>query len=257
MKALSLRKKKFYGAAMRSFFVLLALVLLLAILPQVDMLQNQKITMNKTIITGVEVAKVLVSLIIIGALMTFAYISESQLPHIATRVPQSGLIISSVIHIVVISIAYFYLLPFAKDRLGNVNQIFNAIFLIILCVPLVRGGVAFYKGVDGLAGSVVNSSFDSSATKCEVCGTVNESTAKRCQECGNKLPIFDVASQHIVCKDCGAQNKPSAKQCVECGNKLQETITKTISCPQCNTENKLGAKHCSECGFDLTKVNAT
>ena len=254
MNTLELRKKKFYGAAMRSFFVLLALVLLLAIVPQVDMLQNQKIPMKNTVITGVEVAKVLISLIIVGVLMTFAFISESQLPYITTRIPQSGQIVSSVIQLVVISIAYYYLLPFAKDRLGNVDQTFNAVFLVVLCVPLVRGGIAFYKGIKGLSDSVVNQAF---GVKCEVCGTVNEKTAKRCQECGNQLTFPDATPQYIACKNCGAQNKSSAKRCDQCGNVLQDTISKTISCPQCTTENKLGAKHCSECGYDLTKIRAS
>jgi len=253
MNTLDLRKKKFYGAAMRSFFVLLALVLLLAIAPKVDMLQNQKIPMNHMVITGVEVAKVIISLIIVGILMAFAFISESQLPYITTRIPQSGQIVSSVIQVVVITIAYYYLLPFAKDRLGSVNQTFNAIFLIVFCIPLIRGGIAFYKGIKGLSDSVINQAF---GIKCEVCGTVNEKTAKRCQECGNLLSFPDAASQYITCKDCGAQNKSSAKRCDQCGNVLQDTISKVVTCPQCTTGNKLGAKHCSECGFDLTKITA-
>jgi hypothetical protein len=250
MNTLDLRKKKFYGAAMVSFFALLALVLLLAIVPKVDMLQNQKITMNSTVITGVEVAEVLISLIIVGVLMTFAFTSESQLPYIATNVPQSGQVVSSVIHIVVISIAYNYLLPFAKDRVGNIDQTFNAIFLVVLCVPLVRGGIAFYNVIKSLSGNIVRNVFD---VQCEVCGTVNEKTAKHCQHCGNQLS----ASHYITCNNCGAQNQSSAVYCQQCRNVLQDTTSKTISCPQCGTENKLGTKNCVECKFDLTKIRSS
>lgn len=261
MKELNLRKKNFYNSALRSFFVLLALILFLAVVPQIDMLQNQKVKVDKEIITGVEIAKVLISLIIVGVLLNFAYISESQLPKIVVRIPQIGLIISSVIHVVVIFIAYFYLLPFATDRLGNVNQIFNAVFLLLLCVPLIRGGKALYEGINQFTDSVTSSSFDEkdlSNIKCEKCGATNDKSAKHCFECGNKLITNNTTSQYVVCKICNTQNDPSAKHCTECGNKLQEANnhSRTIACPQCGTENKLGVKHCSECGTDLTKTSA-
>jgi len=67
MKQLSLRKKKFYSSAMRSFILLVVLIILLAISKDINMLQNQKIVINKgeinqTIITGVEIAKAPLSL---------------------------------------------------------------------------------------------------------------------------------------------------------------------------------------------------
>lgn len=254
MKEIMLRKK-FYSTVIRSVFTLLALILLLFLAPKVVMLQNQEFQLNKTtIINGVKVAQVLLALVIVGVLLNFAYISESQLPKILTKFPQSGLIIASAIHIAVIFIAYSYLSPLALDRLHKVNQIFNAVFLILLCIPLFRGGKAYYEGTKGLSEIITNPvvRIDSIHITCDNCKAENDAFAKHCSECGNKLP----APNTIVCKNCSTLNDISAKHCVECGKKLQDTAIKhqTISCPQCGAENKLSVKHCSECGTDLTKT---
>ncbi len=238
MKELNLRKKKFYSSAMRSFILLVVLIILLAISKDINMLQNQKIVinngeLNQTIITGVEIAKTILSLFIIGILLNFAFIAETQLPFIIAKIPQSGIIVSSLFHIGVIFIAYIYLLPFATDNLKNVNQIFNAIFLLLLCIPLFRGGKAFYEGIDRFASETTNV-FDESKS------------------------LINNTPQYIVCKNCNAENAVSAKHCIECGNNLQEarTAPKFILCSQCGEENKPNAKHCSECGTDLTKTAA-
>lgn len=238
MKELNLRKKKFYGSAMRSFVLLVVLIILLAISKDINMLQNQKTVINKgeinqTIITGVEIAKAILSLFIIGILLNFAYIAETQLPFIIAKIPQSGLIVSSVFHIGVIFIAYIYLLPFATDNLKNVNQVFNAVFLLLLCIPLFRGGKALYEGIDRFAGETT-------------------------KVFGESKSSINNAPEYIVCKNCNTKNTLYAKHCIECGNSLQEakTTTQFISCPQCGEENKPNAKHCSECGTDLTKITA-
>lgn len=184
---------------------------------------------NQTIITGVEIAKAILSLFIIGILLNFAYIAETQLPYIIAKIPQSGLMISSVFHIGIIFIAYIYLLPFATDKLKNVNQIFNAVFLLLLCIPLFRGGKALYEGIDRFAGETTKV-FDESKSS------------------------VNTTQQYVVCKNCNTENAISAKHCTECGKNLQEakTTPKSILCPQCGEENKPNAKHCRECGTNLT-----
>lgn len=229
MKELNLRKKKFYSSAMQSFILLVVLIILLTISKNINMLQNQKIVIDHTTITGVEIAKAILSLIIIGILLNFAYIAEMQLPFIAAKVPQSGVIVSSLFHIGVIFIAYIYLLPFATDKLKNVNQVFNAVFLLLLCIPLFRGGKALYQGIGNWTRGITEGAFDS------------------------PRPSFN-ASQYIICKNCNTENVISAKHCIECGSSLQlKTTPELISCPQCGEENKPNAKHCSECGTALTK----
>lgn len=235
MNALNLRKKRFYSSAIRSFILLVVLIIFLAVSKDINILQNQKIVINRdetnqTIITGVEITKTILSLFIIGILLNFAYIAETQLPFIIAKIPQSGLVVSSFFHIGVIFIAYIYTLPFATDELKNVNQVYNAVFLLLLCIPLFRGGKAFYEGVDRFASE----------------------TTKVFDESKSSIPD-DL--QYIVCKKCGTENPVHAKHCNECGCILQEakTATKFISCPQCGEENKPNAKHCSECGTDLIK----
>ena len=237
MKELNLRKKKFYSATMRSFILLVVLFILLAVSEDIKMLQNQKIVLNKgeinqSIITGVHIAKALLTLLIVGILFNFAYVAETQLPFIAAKVPQSGLVISSAVHIGVIFIAYFNLLEVATERNG-VNQIFNAVFLLLLCVPLFRGGKALYEGIDSFANQAVK--------------VLDE-----------PKPSINNFSQSAICKNCNTENDISAKHCIECGYNLQEPKNhqQFILCPQCNSKNQPNAKHCVECGTNLTKTAA-
>jgi hypothetical protein len=253
MKSINL-KGKFWAAAMRSASTVILLILFLLLAPQVDILKNQHVVINNTIKTGVEVARVLISLIIVGVLLNFAYISESQLPQIIPYKPV-GLIIASVIHIIVIFVAYYYLLPFAKDRLGNVNQIFNIIFLIMLCVPLYRGGVALNKLIGEIANKAVeplHSSIDRSL-KCEGCGVENDDpSAKFCKNCGKLLSLPQVSFLPVVCNNCNYKNEPSAKFCANCGFSLLDVPVKPqiTKCLQCDAEIKLGTKYCPGCGTE-------
>lgn len=211
MKEINLRKKKFYNSVLRSFIWLVVLLILLAI-------------------TDVNIAKALLTLLIVGILLNFAYVAETQLPFITAKVPQSGLVISSAVHIGVIFITYIYLLEVATEN-NNVKQVFNVVFLLLLCIPLFRGGKALYEGIDSFANQAVKV-FDESK------------------------PSIKNTSQFIVCKNCSTENDISAKHCIECGHSLQEPkiIQQFILCPQCGTENNLNAKHCVECGTYLTRT---
>ena len=115
-------KGKFYGSAMRSVITVVILSLLLAVVSQVTILKNQTFDINDTLVNGVDAAKVLLSLIIVGVLLNFAYVCETLFPRIVERrFKHVGLIISSALHIAVIFIAYSYLVHFATDDMGNVN----------------------------------------------------------------------------------------------------------------------------------------
>lgn len=237
MKELNLRKKKFYSSTMRSLILLVVLFILLAVSEDIKMLQNQKIILNKgeinqSIITGVHIAKALLTLFIVGILFNFAYVAETQLPFIIAKVPQSGLVISSAVHIGVIFIAYINLLEVATERNG-VNQVFNAVFLLLLCIPLFRGGKALYEGIDRFA---------------------NETT----KVFDESKPPINSSSQSIICQKCNTANDISAKHCIECGYSLQETknTQQLILCPQCGEKNQPNAKHCGECGTNLTTTAA-
>lgn len=237
MKELNLRKKKFYSTTMRSFILLVVLFILLAVSEDIKMLQNQKIILNKgeinqSIITGVHIAKALLTLFIVGIFFNFAYVAETQLPFITAKVPQSGLVISSAVHIGVIFIAYINLLEVATERNG-VNQVFNAVFLFLLCIPLFRGGKALYEGIDSFANQAVKA-------------------------LDEPKPSINNLLQSIVCKNCNTENDISAKHCIECGYNLKEpkNSQQFILCPQCGEKNQPNAKHCGECGTSLTKTVA-
>ena len=50
---------------------------------------------------------------------------------------------------------------------------------------------------------------------CSTCGAKNNSNARFCYECGNKI------LKELVCSSCGEKNKPNAKFCNFCGNKFE------------------------------------
>jgi class 3 adenylate cyclase/tetratricopeptide (TPR) repeat protein len=55
--------------------------------------------------------------------------------------------------------------------------------------------------------------------KCQNCKSVNESEAKFCSQCGNKLDV--------PCSKCGKTNQPESKFCIECGHPLSDTAKPT------------------------------
>lgn len=250
-------KGKFYGNAARSVVILLVLILFLALAPQAIMLQNQTVftnSINKIKVTGVDVATVLISFGIMGVLLYFAYTAETQLPKInkGTKYAWLGLIISSVVHITVIFIAYMYLLEFVTDRFGKVNQIFNAISLILLCVPLYRGGSALFKTIDLFTKDVERAFGGSSQMiRCQQCDTENDPNVKFCANCGNKLQVPTEVQKTIACNQCGKENDASAKFCDNCGNKFSHA-QQPATCPQCGAENGANVKFCNKCGTGLT-----
>lgn len=188
-----------------------------------------------------------------GVLLYFAYITETQLPRInkGTKYAWLGLIISSVVHIVVIFIAYMYLLEFVTDRLGKVNQVFNAISLILLCVPLYRGGSALFKTIDLFTKDVERAfGAPSQMLKCQKCDMENDPNVKFCANCGNKLQAPVEIQKTIACNQCGKENDASAKFCDDCGNKLAHAQQPVI-CPHCGAENGGNVKFCSKCGTGL------
>ena len=254
MKQLNLRQN-FYSSVIRSALTLLALVVLLLLVPQADMLANQKPFINKPDITGVEIAKVVISLIIVGVLMYFAYIAETQLPKIKSSLRPLGLIIASAVHITVIFIAYFYLLKFAKNPLsGKVDQIFNGVFIFLLCIPFFRGGWAYFQWAKRISTEWANV-VKQDVIKCENCGAENDPLAKHCTECGNKLiPSSSVKN----CPKCHAENEISTKFCHSCGTEflVSSTNPQLIVCPQCGAKNKGDAKHCTDCGTNLVINNS-
>jgi hypothetical protein len=254
MKQVNL-KGKYYGNTVRSVFILLVLILFLALVPQAIMLKNQIVVINKENVTGVEIAKVLISFGIVGVLLYFAYISETQLPKInrGTKYVWLGLIISSVVHIAVIFIAYMYLVQFVTDRLGKVDQIFNATSLVLLCIPLYRGGGALFKTIE-LFTKDVEKAFDgiNQSIRCHQCDTENDPFVKFCANCGSKLQSPEELRQTIVCNQCGKVNAASAQFCDNCGNNFASG--QVVACPQCGAGNGANVKFCNKCGTGLTSA---
>jgi DNA-directed RNA polymerase subunit RPC12/RpoP len=237
----------------RAVATLFALIFLLLIVPHVPILTELKLRIGTLPMTGADITKDVISLVVIGILLHFAYSAENQLPKISTRFSQSGLLTASVIHIIVIFIAYYAFRDLAQN-LQNDIWVFYVILLLLLCYPLYRGGRAYYKGANEVADLLtakIGSETDE-FVKCPTCGEENDPSAKFCKACGTKF-VPPVPPKSIICPHCGTENELSAKFCYDCGKELvAPAVSKGVTCPQCGTENQAGAKYCSDCGTALS-----
>lgn len=75
-------------------------------------------------------------------------------------------------------------------------------------------------------------------SECGECGDMNDSDAKFCNNCGEKL-----GPTRVECRSCHTEVDSKAKFCPECGQNMQKK-----KCPSCHSENMPGTKFCSECG---------
>lgn len=240
-------RSKLYASLMRSAVVLIVLVLLLVLSSQIPILINQELTISGKPVTGVEIVRILITLVITAVLLNLAYVLETQFPKLENY-KNAGNLFASTIHIIVIFLSYYYLSPFTISDTGKVNQFFNAVFLALLCIPLYRGGVALYKTIDDVAKRTTES-IENLPIKCS-CGQINEADAKYCASCGKLLRQTE-ETPTITCDSCGKQNSLSTNFCSNCGAKLINKEQVATICPQCETPNKLSAKHCKECGTEL------
>ncbi|WP_202915299.1 SPFH domain-containing protein [Paenibacillus paridis] len=97
-------------------------------------------------------------------------------------------------------------------------------------------GLAVGSTFASAAGSVLST--PTKKTICKKCERENDSDAKFCLNCGDKL----IAAK-IECYSCTTLVDSHAKFCPECGNSMQMK-----KCPGCNKENAPGTKFCPECG---------
>jgi len=108
------------------------------------------------------------------------------------------------------------------------------------------GGV-FGSGMSEVAKGVMASSpqtlaepSQNSTIACPSCGTLLQSGAKFCFNCGKKIEPAN------ACPECGTFLPAGAKFCFNCGKRL---LSKT--CPQCGKELPDGAKFCLNCGTKI------
>ncbi|MEK3726157.1 SPFH domain-containing protein [Paenibacillus sp. FSL H8-0034] len=100
-------------------------------------------------------------------------------------------------------------------------------------------GLAMGNLFSNTAGNVIKNPVK--GLPCKKCGEMNESGAKFCCSCGEKL-----VTAQIDCYSCGTAVDENAKFCSNCGKSM---LHKT--CPGCHTDNKPGTKFCSDCGTKL------
>ena len=133
------RRKIFYSSAIRAILSVIALTITWALVIHLPMLQDLRI--KAVSMSGTDIARISIALIIIIVLLRLAYTLETQLPVIEPRFSQGGLLTASIVHIVAIFIAYNSLLPLATTLLRQDDWVFQVVFLLLLS--------AFFSGLLG------------------------------------------------------------------------------------------------------------
>ena len=208
----------------RGALTLIALAIGRAVVGHIPMLQELWIT--DISMSGCDIVDVIISLLMIGVLLRLGHVLRHSLPELTPGFPESGLLVSSIIQLIVIVVAYHTLQPFATLFLKQQDMwVYRLVFLLLACYPIWQATRVTLRGIDK---------------------TTAWLTAR----------IAIASGEAIECPRCGALNKPSAKFCARCGASLAEAGESSgeyVACPHCETRNPPGARYCTNCGEPLPR----
>lgn len=111
----------------------------------------------------------------------------------------------------------------------------------------IMSGIAAGMVAGPAMGNMSNAMNTSShSTKCNECGSLNQSTSKFCLNCGKPINV------QMQCPNCQSLIDGKQKFCSSCGFSL---VKKSI-CKECNAENGPNVKFCCNCGNQIIKGGA-
>ncbi len=152
---------KLYRPLIKGAVGLLVLWFILIIIKDLPMFQD--IYIQSIGLTVIALFEIIISILMILVLWNMGKeltpVLETNLP----EWPQSNVFASSIIQLIILTIAYNALEPLAHNFLKEDFLIYQIVFLLLALYPLIRGGKGLYDSVDVLMDFISAKSSDTSA----------------------------------------------------------------------------------------------
>ncbi len=249
----------FYAPIVRVLVALVMLWFARVVLLRLPMIRE--LTIPDVPLTGLALVRIVISLLMIGVLLNFAREFGHQLTVAFPQLPQGSTILTSLVYIAVVVLAYDAFNWPARLFLKEDFWVYQWAFVLLAIPGIYKGGVAIYGSVDDIAALFTREIGRAAGelVPCPECGQLNPVGANFCFKCGTDIEVARPAAP-IKCSQCGAENPAEATFCAQCGAKIEVVAEEAaqpampIKCANCGTESPTEAVFCAQCGAKLEAV---
>ncbi len=246
----------FYAPIVRVLVALVMLWFARVVLLRLPMIRE--LTIPDVPLTGPALVRIVISLLMIGVLLNFAREFGHQLRVAFPQLPQGSTILTSLVYIAVVVLAYDAFNWPARLFLKEDFWVYQWAFVLLAIPGIYKGGVAIYGSVDDITALFTREIGRAAGelVPCPQCGQLNPVGASFCFKCGTRIEVARPAAL-VKCNQCGAENSPEGTFCAQCGTKLEVVAAEaaqpaaTIKCGNCGAENPAEAIFCAQCGTKL------
>jgi hypothetical protein len=163
--------------------------------------------------------------------MNFAYQFEEIVSRTSSRLPELGKIGKNLLFIACATHAYFAFQPIIIPLVTDFVWFYQITFLVLFVVLLLMIALDIYQNLDKISLAIV---YAFSSRPVEV--------------------KQEQADENICrCPKCNEYNNTEARFCLRCGEKLKkEEAPKSFTCPKCNFKVEKWVRFCPECGSKIS-----
>jgi len=218
----------------------------------------RELTIPDVPLTGTALVRIVISLLMIGVLLNFAREFGDQLRVGLPHFPQGSTILTSLVYIAAVVLAYDAFHWPARLFLKEDFWVYQWAFVLLAIPGIFRGAVAIYGSVDDITALFTREigRVAGELVPCSQCGQLNPTGAGFCFKCGTRIEVARPAAL-VKCSQCGVENPAEAIFCAQCGAKVEVVAAEeaqpatTITCGKCGAENEAEAVFCAQCGTKL------